>query len=235
MTSMHTCFFKPVACGASLACLVAALAPGLYAGKFNRVLSVGDEAPAWQDLEGTDGCRHALADLAEARLVVLVFTNHRCPVARGYDARLVELQTDFAEAGVQLVAIESGGPPDEIPAKMRSRAQQAGYNFAYVHDPTLNVCRAYGATCTPTVFLLVPRPANDKHKVRFTVAYQGAIDDSPDDSRVRRRYLRQAIDALLAGHEPQVPETRPTGCEISDSQPENPNQPEGKGSGTDGP
>ncbi len=232
---MGPCFYKPFACGVTLAWLISALAPGVYAGKFNRVLSVGDDAPAWQDLEGTDGRRHALADLAEARLVVLVFTSHRCPVARGYDKRLVDLQTDFAAAGVQLVAVESGGSPDETPAKMRSRAQQAGYNFAYVHDATLNVCRAYGATCTPTVFVLVPAPADENHKNRFTVAYQGAIDDSPDASRVRKPYLRQAIDALLAGREPQVQETRPTGCEISGSQEEHPKQPDREGSGTDGP
>lgn len=232
---MDTCFFKPIACGTMMACLIAVLAPGLYAGKFNRMLSVGDEAPAWQDLEGTDGGRHALADLAEARLVVLVFTSHRCPIARAYDARLLELQTEFAQAGVQLVAVECGGPPDKIPAKMRTRAQQAGYNFTYVHDATLNVCRAYGVTCTPTVFLLVPRPADEQRKARFTVAYQGAIDDSPDPSRVRRPYLRQAIDALLAGHEPQVRETRPTGCEVPGSQEKTPSQPEDKGPGTDGP
>lgn len=215
---------KPLACGVALACLIAALPRPLHAGKFNRVLSVGDVAPSWQGLAGTDGRRHALAELAEARLVVLIFTSHRCPVARAYDQRLVELQAELAEAGVEFVAIECGGSAEAAGTKMRQRAEQAGYRFTYVHDADLTVCRAYGATCTPTVFLLVPERAGETGETRFTVAYQGAIDDSADAHRVRRPYLRQAIDAVLAGREPQLRETRPTGCTIPGSQDENADQ-----------
>ena len=41
------------------------LAASAVAGKYNEVLNIGDAAPAWKELEGVDGKRHSLADLAD--------------------------------------------------------------------------------------------------------------------------------------------------------------------------
>src|SRR5690242_13397466 len=66
-------------------------ATGATAGEFNGVLNIGDAAPAWSDLPGTDGQRHALADLAGKKVVVVVFTCNSCPVARDYEDRTIDL------------------------------------------------------------------------------------------------------------------------------------------------
>src|SRR5262249_10559094 len=60
-----------------LACLVAA--PAL-AGKYNAVLNIGDAAPSWTGLEGVDGKKHALVDLADKDVVVVVFISNSCDV-----------------------------------------------------------------------------------------------------------------------------------------------------------
>jgi hypothetical protein len=45
--------------------------------------------------------------------------------------------------------------------------------------------------------------------------YHGAIDDNYEDPRgVRHHYLREALEAVLAGKEPQTSETPPVGCTI---------------------
>ena len=46
------------------------------------------------------------------------------------------------------------------------------------------------------------------------VAYMGKIDDHLDESKVSERFLRDAVDALLAGKQPEVGETRQVGCDI---------------------
>ena len=47
------------------------------AAKFNKVLDIGQPAPAWNDLLGVDNKRHGLSDLKEAKLVVVIFAcNH---------------------------------------------------------------------------------------------------------------------------------------------------------------
>lgn len=191
----------------ALACW-ALLAPPTtaVAGKFNRALSIGDKAPRWSGLLGVDGRKRALADDADAKLVVLVFTCNHCPVATANQGRLIALQKEFLERGVRLVAIcSNSGEEDDLPA-MKERAKSKGYNFPYLRDADQSVGRAYGVRQTPTTLVL----DGDRR-----IAYMGAIDDSWEDAgRVERDYLRDAIEALLAGQKVPVAETRPQGCEI---------------------
>ncbi len=56
-------------------------ASAAQAGRFNRTQSVGDAAPAWAGLQGTDGKSHSLKDYGDARLIVEVITCNYCPCA----------------------------------------------------------------------------------------------------------------------------------------------------------
>ena len=44
--------------------------------------------------------------------------------------------------------------------------------------------------------------------------YAGAIDDSERIQKVTKHYLRDALDALLAGQEPPVTRTKVVGCSV---------------------
>ena len=176
------------------------------AGKFNKVVSIGDAAPKWSDAAGVDGKPHGLADYKEAKLVVQIFTCNHCPVAQLYEDRLVELQKNYKDKGVQLIAISvSNMEADELPA-MKVRSESRRFNFPYLHDATQKVGRDYGATATPQVFVL---DANRK------IVYMGSIDDSwAEPDQVKKPYLRDAIDATLQGKTPTVTETKAKGCGI---------------------
>ena len=81
------------------AAAVAALATGgCYAGDSSK-LKIGDAAPAWSDLPGTDKQKHSLADYKDAKLLVLVFTCNHCPVAQAYEDRLIALEQDYGSRG----------------------------------------------------------------------------------------------------------------------------------------
>src|SRR6266700_3078714 len=71
----------------SAALFTVALSSPAPAGKFNKVLSIGDAAPAWDGLPGTDGKEHALADFKDKEVVV--FTCNSCIVAEGYEERII--------------------------------------------------------------------------------------------------------------------------------------------------
>jgi peroxiredoxin len=191
----------------AVACLALLLPPAVAsAGKFNRVLTIGDKAPEWSGLRGVDGRKRALADYADAKLIVVVFTCNHCPVATANQDRLIALQKEFLERGVRLVAICSNPGDDEDLPAMKQRAKNKGYNFPYLRDAEQSVGRAYGARQTPTALVL----DGDRK-----MGYMGAIDDHWEDAGgVERDYLRDAIEALLAGRKAPVPETRPQGCEI---------------------
>lgn len=185
--------------------LLLGTAPAAHAGKFNKVLSVGDAAPAWSELQGIDDKQHSLKELDKAKAVVVVFVGHRCPVASGYEARLVAVANKFQERDVVIVAINSSDDPAERLDKMKERAAKSGFNFSYLHDPTQKTARAYGTLCTPHAFLL-----DGQRKI----AYMGAIDDNNDADSVQRHFLRDAIENVLASQPIKTAETRPRGCPI---------------------
>jgi peroxiredoxin len=178
-----------------------------WAGKYNRTLDIGDSAPAWKDLPGTDGKRHSLADLRDKEVVVVVFTCNSCPYAVDVEQRLIALDKQLsAEGKGALVAVCSNVFQDDTLEKIADRAKEKEFSFAYLHDDEKSsLANAFGARRTPEFFVL------DKER---KVIYMGAIDDSPDGKNVKQKYVSDAVAAVLAGKPPEVKETPPVGCLI---------------------
>ena len=88
---------------------------------------------------------------------------------------------------------------------MQVLAQERGLPFPYLHDETQEVATAYGAERTPEVFLF---------DADLKLRYHGAPDDNYDETQASVPYLRNALDAVLAGEAPPVAETPPVGCTI---------------------
>src|SRR5262245_10813369 len=95
--------------------IVCCLATRVEAGKYNSVLNVGDAAPKWERLPGVDGKEHALADLADKKVVVVVFTCNSCPVASDYEDRILAFSKKYAgpSGSVGLVAINVNKVPED--------------------------------------------------------------------------------------------------------------------------
>jgi peroxiredoxin len=187
----------------SLVLIGAALAAsGCYAA---NKLDIGDAAPQWTGIVGTDDQPHSLADYKASKAVVVVFTCNHCPVAQAYQERLIALQKDYKDKGVQVIAINVNKIPADNFEAMKKRAESAGFNFPYLYDPTQKVGRDYGATCTPHVFVL-----NKDRKL----AYKGAIDDNMHADKVEKHYVQAALDALLDGKTPKTAVTQQKGCSI---------------------
>jgi peroxiredoxin len=170
-------------------------------------LRIGDEAPPF-DLPGVDGSNHALSDYSEYPALAVVWSCNHCPYVQAWEGRMKQIQADYADRGFRLVAISSNDAqayPEDSYRAMQERAQQQGFNFDYLYDEDQSVVQAYGAERTPEVFLL----DGDRRLV-----YHGAIDDSRNEDAVTAHYLRDALDAVLAGHAPEVAETAPVGCSV---------------------
>ncbi len=171
-------------------------------------LNIGDEAVPFE-LPGVDGKSHSLADYRDKKAVAVIFTCNHCPYARAWEDRIIAIQNDYANSGLQVLAINANDAekyPDDGFPQMRRRAEEKGFSFPYLHDETQEIAAAYGAERTPEVFLF---DSDGK------LAYHGAVDDEYDDPEaVREHYLRDAVEAVLAGREPSVKETRPVGCTI---------------------
>jgi thiol-disulfide isomerase/thioredoxin len=186
---------------------LALLASPAFAGKFNQKVSVGEKAPTFAGIPATNGDQDSsltLSDLKED-VVVLVFLANHCPVVQAYDDRIVDFSNDYKGKGVRVIAVAvQDMDQDRLPAiKTKVKKQNAGYIYGY--DETQAIGKAYGATNTPQFFVL------DKTR---TIRYMGALDDSQDESKVKKTYVRDAVDALLAGKSIEVEETQPKGCGV---------------------
>jgi peroxiredoxin len=175
------------------------------AGKYNEVLSIGDAAPVWKDLPGTDGKKHSMADLKDKKAVVVVFTCASCPYSVDYEDRIQALAKQHlgpkSEVAVVAICVNLIAV-DRLP-KLTERAKQKGFVFQYLSDESQRSAKAYGSIFTPQFFVL-----NAERKV----IYMGAMDDSTDATKVKVQYVQAAIQAALKGERPAVTETETPGC-----------------------
>ena len=177
----------------------------LVAGRFNKQLEIGDAAPAWTDLAGTDGQQHSLCDLKNAKAVLVVFTSNSCPYAMDAESRVMELSKKYAARGLVVVAINANKSEEDALPAMKVRAKEKQYPYAYLYDETQQTAKAFGARYTPEFYLL----DGDRN-----VVYMGALDDNPIGNDVKQHYVVQAIEAVLRGDAIETAETAPVGCAI---------------------
>jgi peroxiredoxin len=179
------------------------------------ILAIGSPAPDFS-LPGVDGKTHTLADYASSPILVVVFTCNHCPIAQIYEQRIEQLQTDYRDRGVAIVAIQPNDPKairiDELDSsdisdtleEMKLRVAYRHLTYPYLYDgETQSVTRAYGPQATPHVFVF------DRQR---TLRYEGRMDNSYRTELVKTEDARNAIDALLSGREIAVKHTGVFGC-----------------------
>jgi peroxiredoxin len=167
-------------------------------------VSIGVKAPGFE-LPDTNGALHS-PDGAAA--TVVVFTCNHCPYALAWHERIMDAARDYAERGVQFLAINSNDPeryPRDSYEAMKQRVAAEQWPLPYLHDASQDVARAYGAQTTPDVFVF-----DGERRLR----YRGAPDSDYDDPSQNAAWLRGAIDDVLAGRDPSPAQTKPIGCSI---------------------
>jgi peroxiredoxin len=173
-----------------------------------ETFTIGIGAPDFGNLLGVDGERYSLSSFQNKNMLGLLFISNGCPTVKASQDRMIKIQRDYSGKNVQLLALNSNNSylsPADTYAEMVLRVREKGFNFPYVKDEDRTVARAYGAVCTPHVFLL-----DEERRLR----YKGRIDDSRNAERVTVSDLRNAIDDLLADRSVRVSETTPFGCSI---------------------
>jgi peroxiredoxin len=163
-------------------------------------MKIGDQAPTFS-LPDTEGAEHS-----PDGVTVVVFTCNHCPYALGWHERLLQVARDYPQ--VTFLAINPNDaqryPADSAEAMRKRVEADGGWPIPYLRDESQEVARAYDAKTTPDVFVL---------DADVRLRYRGAPDE---DYRAPlcAEWLREALDAVLRGDEPERPETEPVGCSI---------------------
>ena len=163
-------------------------------------------------LPAVDG-KHATRATTSTRapvLVVMFICNH-CPYVQAVEDRLIRLARDFGPRGaaVRRRVLERRGDLSRrrVRQARRALARASSYGFPYLHDEAQDVARAFGAVCTPDIFVYDARAPSGLPR-----AHRRFVEGR---SQVTRRELADAIEALLGGRQARSPEQRPSmGCSI---------------------
>jgi len=188
---------------------------GIQPDSDHPVLPIGSPAPAFS-LPGIDGKVHTLDEYAGARVLAIVFESNHCPVSMLYEERIRKIYEDYRSKGVAVVAINPNNAgavrldeqgytdvSDSLP-EMKIRSAYRHRNWPYLYDGETQATAAkFGAVATPHIFIF------DRNR---KLQYQGRIDDNVNESLVKSKDARVALDALLAGTPVPVQETRAFGC-----------------------
>lgn len=160
-------------------------------------------------LPAIDGKGYGPMDFTDKSILVVIFMCNHCPYVKATIDRMIAIQSDYAEKGVQLIGINANDaenyPEDSFEA-MQIWAEEVGMNFPYLHDESQAVAQSYQAQCTPDIYVF-----NQNRKL----AYHGRIDDNwKDSSSVTKQELRSALDAILEDRAISEPQNPTIGCSI---------------------
>ena len=176
-----------------------------------NTLEPGATAPNF-NLKNIDGKMVSPDNYPDAKGFIVVFTANTCPYAIAYEDRLIALDKKTSSLGYPVIAINPNPPAlsqGDSYEKMQEKANTKKFGFPYLFDEGQVVTEQYGARVTPHIFLLKKEGADLK------VMYTGAIDnDTQDVNPNKTLYVENAITALNAGKEIEVPSTKAIGCTV---------------------
>lgn len=153
-------------------------------------------------LPGLDGKQSSLSELKGSKGTLVVFVSAQCPVVKGYNGRISEIESEYSKKGINFVAVNSNATEDL--AWIKSNAAE-NYKFPVLIDKGNVLADKLNAQKTPEVFFIAPDG---------TLLYHGAIDNDRSGANVTEPYLKTAFDAALAGKPIARNNTVSFGCTI---------------------
>lgn len=189
--------------------LVVAVILGVVASAA-AAIELGDPAPATTvKMKDVSGRMLSIADVQGTKGTMVMFSCNACPWVKAWETRIAELGNKAPEMGIGVIVINPNDPAkvaEDSYEVMQERAKERGFKFPYVVDDTSGVAKAFGATRTPEVFLF---------DAAGKLVYHGAIDDNArEPEKVEKRYLADAMQAVVAGTPVPVAASKALGCTI---------------------
>ncbi|GAA4469478.1 thioredoxin family protein [Nemorincola caseinilytica] len=195
-----------IAIAASVVTLVSG---GAYAQ--SKTLQVGDALPAANEpmKNATDGGEMVYSKAAGKNGLLVMFSCNTCPFVvknEGTTAKTIEYAREHGIGVVIINSNEAKREGDDSFEAMKRYARKQGYKVPYLADANSTLANAYGANHTPEIFLF------DK---KSKLVYKGAMSDNPGTpEEAKVMYINNAIDAVVAGKQPDPASTKSIGCSI---------------------
>ena len=165
------------------------------------------------DLQDLDGQQQVLSQNDSQVSRAFVFLSTTCPISNSYITELNRLAKALPQ-GVQLYGVVSD--PNTTRVSASNHFAEYKSTFPILFDASMLMSLSLGPTHVPEAFVL--NPAGE-------LVYRGAIDNAYQSigrrrANVEHHYLQDAIDAVAAGKTPAVHQTKPVGCVLPSTPPD---------------
>ena len=145
------------------------------------------------DLHGTEGKTYSLNSFVDKEIIVIIFMCNHCPYVKAVLKRLIDLQNEFSDRGVQLIGINPNDAtqyPDDSLDNMKIIAKEKKISFPYLIDSSQETAKQYNAVCTPDLYI---------YGKERKLLYRGRIDDNWEHpEKVTRQDLKLALENILS-------------------------------------
>jgi peroxiredoxin len=122
-------------------------------------LKIGSPLPEF-NLPAVDGKKYSPSDYNNKKILIVIFSCNHCPYVQAYEERIMNIQKEYGNKGVQIVAISSNDAvkyPEDSFEQMKSRSDEKKFNFPYLYDEDQSIAKSFGATHTPKYLSLMKK------------------------------------------------------------------------------
>lgn len=181
----------------------------------NAVVSTGEELPlnsaiplpAYK-MKDVSGKEISLAESKSKKGLLVIFSCNTCPYVKLSESRILEYSNYCLKNNIGCILVNSNEAQrseEDSFEEMQAYYKSKNLKCYYVVDDKSQLADAFGATRTPQCFLFDAKG----------LVYKGAIDDNvKDPASVKEPYLKKALEALNAGKNPEIQQTKSIGCTI---------------------
>lgn len=141
-------------------------------------------------------------NLKDNKNKVIVFISSKCPCSESYESTLSELSQEFSQFAFYGIHSNS----DEKYELARDYFLKSKISFPIYQDNQAKIADEFKALKTPHAYVV-----NGQGKIVFS----GGVGDSAQAVGAKINYLKNALDSILKGKEPDPKEVRVLGCSIS--------------------
>ena len=181
------------------------LLPEIGAARVDSKMTIGAKLESFS-MPDPDGKLRSFEQLKGKNGTVFVFLSTKCPfVNSSYKDRIAQLTKDYAAKGINVIGVNSNINENKNAAAIKSNAKERGFDFPILIDENSVFAEKLGATRTPQVYYF---------NAENVLVYKGAIDNDSEGSNITQNFLRDAIEATLAGKAVTKTETSAIGCTI---------------------
>ena len=154
------------------------------------------------------GKLHTLHDAAGDKAIVLMVQGNGCPIVRQAIPALREIRDQYQSQGVEFLLLNSN--LQDTAESIAREEKEFAFDLPILVDSGQHVGEQLGVQRTSEVFVIDPKT--------WTLAYRGPIDDRLHYERQRpaeNTYLKDALDAILAGQPVKVTQAPGVGCIVN--------------------